>query len=105
MYSKKLKELSVKLDKTHIPESFKFGEFENGYDMMCLYEELFSYSYEVQKEFSSLASGNFNYFKRNSDEVLILLKNEIQKNNENKEICEVCLEFCKALLDECSFDV
>ena len=41
MYSVKLKELATELESIHIPEEFKFGEFENGFDMMELYEELF----------------------------------------------------------------
>ena len=49
MYSEKLKTLANELECVHIPEEFKFGEFENGFDMMELYEELFDYAYEIKK--------------------------------------------------------
>ena len=48
MYSEKIKTLANELECVHIPEEFKFGEFENGFDMMELYEELFDYAYEIK---------------------------------------------------------
>ena len=38
MYSEKLKTLAKEVEHINIREEFKFGEFENGFDMMELYE-------------------------------------------------------------------
>ena len=95
MYSVKLKELATEIEHINIPEEFKFGEFENGFDMMELYEELFDYSYEIKN--NRPLKSNFSMFLNNKDIVIEQL--EISKNN-NKiiyNICDACYRFCREI--------
>ena len=97
MYSDTLKTLSKELENVHIPEEFKFGEFENGFDMMELYEELSDYSYEILNN-RSLKS-NFSVFLKNKDIVIKQLEISKTKNDVIYNICDVCHRFCSALYD------
>ena len=92
MYSVKLKELAAELEIVNIPEDFKFGEFENGFDMMELYEELFDYSYEIKN--NRPLKSNFSLFLKNKDIVIEQLKISKTKNESIYNICDVCCRFC-----------
>lgn len=94
MYSMKLKLLANELIGVHIPDDFKFGEFENGFDMMELYEELFDYAYQIKDDCPLPLDSNFSVFSKHKDvvmEQLVLSKN---KNKLICNICDVCYRFC-----------
>jgi hypothetical protein len=95
MYSAKLKELSTELEHVSIPEEFKFGEFENGFDMMELYEELFDYSYEIKND--RPLKSNFSMFLNNKDIVIEQLEISKAKNKLIYDICDVCDRFCREI--------
>lgn len=95
MYSVKLKELANELEQIHIPEEFKFGEFENGFDMMELYEELFDYSYEIKN--NRPLKSNFSVFLKNKDIIIEQLQISKSKNKQIYNICDVCYRFCREI--------
>ena len=92
MYSEKIKKLANELEKVHIPEEFKFGEFENGFDMMELYEELFDYAYEIKN--NRPLKSNFSMFLKNKDVVIEQLNFFKTKHKVIYTICDVCHRFC-----------
>lgn len=95
MYSVKLKELATEIEHINIPEEFKFGEFENGFDMMELYEELFDYSYEIKN--NRPLKSNFSMFSNNKDIVIEQLKISKTNNKLLYDICDVCYRFCREI--------
>ncbi len=92
MYSEKLKTLANELECVNIPEEFKFGEFENGFDMMELYEELFDYAYEIKN--NRTLKSNFSLFLRNKDIIIEQLEISKIKHKSIYNICDVCHRFC-----------
>ena len=92
MYSEKIKKLANELEKVHIPEEFKFGEFENGFDMLELYEELFDYAYAIKNNIPLMS--NFSVFLKNKDIVIEQLEISKTKHEAIFNICDVCHRFC-----------
>ena len=92
MYSEKIKKLANELEKVHIPEEFKFGEFENGFDMLELYEELFDYAYAIKNNIPLMS--NFSVFLKNKDIVIEQLEISKTKHEAIYNICDVCHRFC-----------
>ena len=62
MYTKQTKLIADAFYSEHIPDEFKFSQYDE-IDTMELYEELFDYSYEILNDLP-LAS-NFNVFANN----------------------------------------
>ena len=60
--------IQEKMNEANIP----YSEFENGFDMMELYEELFDYAYEIKK--NRPLKSNFSVFLKNKDIIKALWK-------------------------------
>lgn len=95
MYNEQLKLLASKINLVHIPDKFKFGDCCEKFDTFELYEELFDYSYEILHDMPLFS--NFNVLTAHKNEIMYFLAEE-QNDVEIGEICNVCLQFCFAII-------